>query len=120
MSARTPGSCKHENARCDTCDEYIPTQKRTPFNRDTFYCIVCAGVTDGIHTYCATCDGERDSAIDTLCDVSNELSELRTQRDALAEALLPMTRGACLQQINGDHCICYVCSARAALAKVTK
>ena len=36
----------------------------------------------------------------------------------MAELVSHVARGACLAQINGDHCICYSCQAKRLLAQL--
>ncbi len=43
----------------------------------------------------------------------------KQQRVELLETLEIISRGACLEQMNGDRCGCYPCIARAAIAKAT-
>jgi len=47
-----------------------------------------------------------------------DLETLREQLDEVRNTLLPITRGACLEQDNGDRCICYVCTVQDLLSRL--
>lgn len=50
----------------------------------------------------------------------NSIADVTRVNNDLLEVLRHIARGACLDQINQDHCICYSCIAKVAIAKATE
>ena len=55
------------------------------------------------------------SARDEAESYRERMIALTAQRDALAKVLRVVARGACLHQVTGNTCYCYVCMAQDAI-----
>ena len=53
-----------------------------------------------------------------IVEACNAHDSLVSQRDAMANVLRVVARGACLNQVTGNTCYCYVCMAQDAILAI--
>lgn len=81
------------------------------------YAVAIAIPTGGEIAYVPTTtpDGPTDEDI-ANAELIARAPDLLAQRDALLAFAQVVARSACLQQRNGERCICFACEARAAIS----